>query len=85
MLDTRGVERSTETTIRPEIVSTKELGLTDLVLRVLDGVGCYDECIREAERDGDFEVAGFLCELRRQDLLRARMAVRLLRRSPGTV
>jgi hypothetical protein len=41
----------------------------------------YEACILEAERDGDVEVADFLRELRRQDLIRAREATRLLKRS----
>jgi hypothetical protein len=49
-------------------------------LDVLGGIESYEACILEAERDGDFEVADFLRELRRQDLLRAREATRLLRR-----
>lgn len=82
MLDTRSAERFTGT-IRSETIPTREPRLTDLVLRVLEGIGCYDECIQEAEQDGDFEVVDLLRELRRQDILRARMAVRLLSRSPG--
>ena len=56
-------------------------GATELLLGVLKGLGSYEACILEAERDGDLEVAAFLRELRRQDLLRAREATRLLRRS----
>ena len=56
-------------------------GATEVLLGVLKGLGSYEECILEAERDGDPEVAAFLRELRRQDLLRAREATRLLRRS----
>ena len=56
-------------------------GATEVLLGVLKGLGSYEACILEAERDGDLEVAAFLRELRRQDLLRAREASRLLRRS----
>ena len=56
-------------------------GATEVLLGVLKGLGAYEPCILEAERDGDSEVAAFLRELRRQDLLRAREATRLLRRS----
>jgi len=48
---------------------------------VLRSIEPYEACILEAERDGDFEVAAFLRELRRQDLIRAREATRLLKRS----
>ncbi len=44
------------------------------------GIGAYDECILEAERDGDVEIAGSLRELRRLDLVRVRGITRLLRR-----
>ena len=53
--------------------------VTELLLGVLKSIEPYEACILEAERDGDFEVAAFLRELRRQDL--AREATRLLRRS----
>ena len=55
--------------------------VTELLLGVLKSIEPYEACILEAERDGDFEVAAFLRELRRQDLARAREAIRLLRRS----
>jgi hypothetical protein len=55
--------------------------LTELLLGVLRSIEPYEACILEAERDGDFEVAAFLRELRRQDILRAREATRLLKRS----
>ena len=53
----------------------------ELLLGVLGNIEPYEACIIEAERDGDFEVAAFLRELRRQDVARAREAARLLRRS----
>ncbi len=66
----------------PEIVpNTQSRDLTELLLGVLRSIEPYEACILEAERDGDFEVAAFLRELRRQDLARAREATRLLKRS----
>ena len=66
----------------PDIVSnTESRDLTELLLGVLRSIEPYEACILEAERDGDFEVAAFLRELRRQDLVRAREATRLLKRS----
>ena len=59
---------------------TRDDGVTELLLGVLENVGCYDGRILEAEKDGDGELAGFLRELRRQDVVRARGATRLLRR-----
>jgi hypothetical protein len=55
--------------------------VTEVLLGVLRSIEPYEACILEAERDGDFEVAAFLRELRRQDLVRAREATRLLKRS----
>ena len=60
---------------------TESRDVTELLLGVLRSIEPYEACIHEAERDGDFEVAAFLRELRRQDLLRAREATRLLKRS----
>ncbi len=66
----------------PDTVSgTGGRDVTELLLGVLRSIEPYEACILEAERDGDFEVAAFLRELRRQDLLRAREATRLLKRS----
>ena len=61
--------------------ATGTRGATEVLLGVLRSIEPYEACILEAERDGDLEVADFLRELRRQDLLRAREATRLLRRS----
>jgi hypothetical protein len=61
-------------------VAAKGRAATGVLLDVLGGIESYEACILEAERDGDFEVADFLRELRRQDLVRAREATRLLRR-----
>ena len=65
-------------------VVTRSRDATEVLLGVLRGIGSYDACILEAERDGDLEVAAFLRELRRQDLARAREVTRLLRRSLRT-
>ena len=55
--------------------------VTEVLLGVLRSIEPYEACILEAERDGDLEVATFLRELRRQDIVRAREATRLLKRS----
>lgn len=55
-------------------------GLTDFLLDVLESAESYDAHILRAERDEDPDLAAFLRELRRQDLVRTREAVRLLRR-----
>lgn len=60
---------------------TRSRGVTDLLLDVLESVESYDAHIAEAERDEDVDLAAFLRELRRQDLVRSREVVRLLRRS----
>jgi hypothetical protein len=66
----------------PHIVPNRESrDLAELLLGVLRSIEPYEACILEAERDGDFEVAAFLRELRRQDLVRASEATRLLKRS----
>ena len=39
--------------------------VTEVLLGVLRSIEPYEVCILEAERDGDFEVAAFLRELRR--------------------
>ena len=54
--------------------------VTEVLFGVLRSIEPYEACILEAERDGDFEVAAFLRELRRQDIVRAREATRLLKR-----
>ena len=61
-------------------VASRGRDATEVLLSVLGGIEPYEACILEAERDGDFEVADFLRELRREDLVRAREATRLLRR-----
>jgi len=79
MLDSR--ENSPPAAVLDPLPSTESRDVTDLLLGVLRSIEPYEECILEAERDGDFEVAAFLRELRRQDLIRAREATRLLKRS----
>jgi hypothetical protein len=76
MIETR---ESAQPVVRPG-VAAKGRAATGVLLDVLGGIESYEACILEAERDGDFEVADFLRELRRQDLVRAREATRLLRR-----
>lgn len=55
-------------------------GLTDFLLDVLESAESYDAHILRAERDEDPELAAFLRELRRQDVVRTREVTRLLRR-----
>jgi hypothetical protein len=62
------------------VSGTGSRDMTELLLGVLRSIEPYEACILEAERDGDYEVAAFLRELRRQDLLRAREVTRLLNR-----
>jgi hypothetical protein len=79
MLDSRA---SSPPAVVPDTVpNTMSRDVTELLLGVLRSIEPYEACILEAERDGDFEVAAFLRELRRQDLIRAREATRLLKRS----
>ena len=56
---------------------------TDVVLGVLERITPLDAHILEAERAGDVELAGFLREVRHQDLARSRLAAVLLRRTRG--
>jgi hypothetical protein len=79
MLDSR--ESSPPVVIPDPVSVTESRDVTELLLGVLKSIEPYEACILEAERDGDFEVAAFLRELRRQDLIRAREATRLLRRT----
>jgi hypothetical protein len=79
MLDSR--EGSTPVAVPDPVSVTESRDVTELLLGVLRSIEPYEACILEAEQDGDFEVAAFLRELRRQDLIRAREATRLLRRS----
>jgi hypothetical protein len=79
MLDSRG--NSPPAAVPVNVPNTETRDVAELLLGVLRSIEPYEECIREAEQDGDFEVAAFLRELRRQDLIRAREATRLLKRS----
>ena len=63
------------------VPDTARRDVTEVLIDVLRSIEPYEACILEAERDGDFEVAAFLRELRRQDIVRAREATRLLKRS----
>ena len=74
-------EGSPPAAVPDTVPKTESRDVTELLLGVLRSIEPYEECILEAERDGDFEVAAFLRELRRQDLVRAREATRLLKRS----
>ena len=79
MLKTR---ESTPRQVVPDAVpNTVGRDVTEILLGVLKSIEPYEACILEAERDEDFEVAAFLRELRRQDIVRAREATRLLKRS----
>ena len=79
MLDIRKSSRPVEV---PNLApKTVRRDVTQILLEVLRSIQPYEACILEAERDGDLEVAAFLRELRRQDILRAREATRLLKRS----
>jgi hypothetical protein len=79
MLDSR--ESSSPVADSDAVSVTRSRDVTELLLSVLRSIEPYEACILEAEQDGDFEVAAFLRELRRQDLTRAREATRLLKRS----
>ena len=79
MLDTR--KSAPPVRVADVAAGTGSRDVTELLLGVLRSIEPYEACILEAERDGDYEVAAFLRELRRQDLARAREATRLLRRS----
>jgi hypothetical protein len=79
MLDSR--ESSSPVADSDSVSVTRSRDVTELLLSVLRSIEPYEACILEAEQDGDFEVAAFLRELRRQDLIRAREATRLLKRS----
>src|SRR5918996_6219897 len=79
MLDSR--ESSPPVAVPDPVSVTRSRNVTELLLGVLRSIEPYEACIHEAEQDGDLEVAAFLRELRRQDLIRAREATRLLKRS----
>jgi hypothetical protein len=79
MLDSR--EGSPQVAVPDPLSVTGSRDVTELLLGVLRSIEPYEACILEAEQDGDFEVAAFLRELRRQDIIRAREATRLIKRS----
>ena len=79
MLETR--KSSPPARVPDALTDTASRDVTEVLLGVLRSIEPYEACILEAEQDGDFEVAAFLRELRRQDLIRAREATRLLKRS----
>ena len=79
MLETR--KSSPPARVPEALTDTARHDVTEVLLGVLRSIEPYEACILEAERDGDFEVAAFLRELRRQDIVRAREATRLLKRS----
>ena len=62
---------------------TRDGALTEFLLDVLESAESYDTHILQAEREEDPELAAFLRELRRQDLVRTREVTRLLRRPYG--
>src|SRR5215210_9322874 len=74
MLKTR--ESSPRQVVPDAVPNTAGRDVTEILLGVLRSIEPYEACILEAERDGDFEVAAFLRELRRQDLVRASEATR---------
>ena len=78
MLETR--KSSPPARVPDALNDTERRDVTEVLLGVLRSIEPYEACILEAERDGDLEVAAFLRELRRQDIVRAREATRLLRR-----
>jgi hypothetical protein len=79
MLETR--KSSPSARVPDALTDSERRDVTEVLLGVLRSIEPYEACILEAERDGDFEVATFLRELRRQDIVRAREATRLLKRS----
>ena len=79
MLETR--KSSPPARVPDALNDTERRDVTEVLLGVLRSIEPYEACILEAERDGDFEVVAFLRELRRQDIVRAREATRLLKRS----
>jgi hypothetical protein len=79
MLEAR--KSSPPASVQEAPTDTARHDVTEVLLGVLRSIEPYEACILEAERDGDFEVAAFLRELRRQDIVRAREATRLLKRS----
>ena len=82
MLHAKKVGPPGETPLR-STVRTRDGELTEFLLDILESAESYDTHILQAERDEDPELAAFLHELRRQDLVRTREVTRLLRRPYG--
>ena len=79
MLKTRSEGPLRRVPSRPAARS-RDGALTEFLLDVLESAKSYDAHILQAEREEDPELAEFLRELRRQDLVRTREVTRLLRR-----
>ena len=79
MLHTRR-ERPSREALSRSAARTRGGALTEFLLDVLESAESYDAHILQAEREEDPELAEFLRELRRQDLVRTREVTRLLRR-----
>ena len=73
-------ERPSREALSRSAARTRGGALTDFLLDVLESAESYDAHILQAEREEDPELAEFLRELRRQDLVRTREVTRLLRR-----
>ncbi len=82
MIHARSERPPEEAPPRP-VARARDGELTDFLLEVLESAESYDAHILRAERDEDPELAAFLRELRRQDLVRTREVTRLLRRPYG--
>ena len=78
MLKIRSEGPSREAPSRPAARS-RDGALTEFLLDVLESAKSYDAHILQAEREEDLDLAAFLRELRRQDLVRTREVTRLLR------
>jgi hypothetical protein len=79
VLNTRREGPPREAPSRPA-ARTRDGALTEFLLDVLKSADSYNAHILQAEREEDSELAAFLRELRRQDLVRTREVTRLLRR-----
>jgi len=79
VLNTRREGPPREAPSRPA-ARTRDGALTEFLLDVLESADSYNAHILQAEREEDPELAAFLRELRRQDLVRTREVTRLLRR-----
>jgi len=79
VLNTRREGPPREAPSRPA-ARTRDGALTEFLLDVLKSADSYNAHILQAEREEDLDLAAFLRELRRQDLVRTREVTRLLRR-----